>query len=68
MNAYRLLATTKSFLESILSSLKAKETIHNYSVDAIPDDHRIEVNVIENVPIKAITCTITVDRKDTDIV
>lgn len=66
MNAYRLLAITKSFFESTLSSLKSNGTIRNYSVDAIPDDHKIEVAVVKNVPIKAIQCNITIRRKNTD--
>jgi amino acid permease len=66
MNIYSLLAITKSFFQSTLSSLKSKGAISNYSVDTIPDDHKIEVAVVKNIPIKAIQCNITIRRKNTD--
>jgi len=66
MRTYQLLANTKRFVEDALSSMKSKGVITRYSVDAIPDDHKIEVNVIENVPIKTIHCNIVVSRENTD--
>ena len=66
MGVYQLLANTNRSVEDALSSMKSQGAISRYSVNAIPDDHRIEVNVLENVPIKAIQCNIVVSRENTD--
>lgn len=63
---YRMLNSITSFLEKLLNYNKDNGVINYFSIDAIPDDLRIEVCVVKVVPIKSITCTLHVKNTDND--
>lgn len=51
-------------IKRALSKLKRKGTLSSYTVDAIPDDLKIIVNMVCTTSIKSIQCNVFVNRKE----
>lgn len=57
---YRDLYTIGDLFENLLNKKKDNNAIADYSVDVIPDDLKVEVVLVQRVPIKKIQCTVVV--------